>query len=292
MSRWESISPRSFVIGHLLAVAAVTVLSTAAHASAHYRVWYFDDNYNIFNAGDVTDGLTKLVPPAWACGIVFDDPSNYRWVDDYGINIDDGNFNKDVRVWIGKPGCSESLAIECADGSQSFPNVLGGGYMEITTNYGLHWIDNNGSYPSCVGCVGADDLVYFPDDVDWAQIVVSTFKTVDASLLDSRLRPRALDAVRRLTKQVAALLPALQEQVASRRRDHLLGDLEGSVRPLEDAAIGRIYTAGRLLSACSSPVQLGKMTAAFVLCEVAGDQVDAADSLIRSAQSSFQRPVH
>jgi hypothetical protein len=291
MARREWIGARSLIIGNLLAVAAVAVFSTAAHASAAYRVWYFDDNFDTFDAGDVTDGLTTLVPPAWACGIVFDDPSYYRWVDSYGVNVGDGNFNKDVRVWLGKPGCSESLNIEYADNSQSFPHVAGGSYMEITTNYGLHWIDNNGSYPSCVGCVGPDQIVYFPDDIDWAQIIVSTFKTVDASLVDSRLRSRAVDAVNRLSKQVAALLPALQEQVTKRRRAHLLGDLEGSVRPLEDAAIGHIYFAGRLLSACSSQAQLGKMTDAFVFCEIAGDQVGAAGSLIKSAQSSFQLPL-
>ena len=93
MARPEWTTARSLVIGNLLAVAAVAVFSTAAQASADYRVWYFDDNFNTFNAGDVSDGFTKLVPPAWACGIVFDDPSYYRWVDSYGVNVGDGNFN-------------------------------------------------------------------------------------------------------------------------------------------------------------------------------------------------------
>ena len=71
---------------------------------ADYRVWYFDDNFNTYNEGDVTDGLTKLIPPAWACGILFYDPSYYRWVNSNGNNIGDGNFNKDVRVWLGQAG--------------------------------------------------------------------------------------------------------------------------------------------------------------------------------------------
>ena len=109
MTKHVWIRVRSLVRIWLLTVMAVAGVSATAQASAHHRVWYFDDNFNTYNAGDVTDGWTKLVPPAWACGILFYDPSYYRWVNSDGVTIDDGNFNKNVRVWMGKPGCSESL---------------------------------------------------------------------------------------------------------------------------------------------------------------------------------------
>jgi hypothetical protein len=161
----------SFIRVFLLTVLAVSGLSTAAHASAEYRVWYFDDN-----------------------------------------------FNEDVRVWLGKPGCSESLGIECSDNSQSFPHESGGSYMEINTNYGYSWINDEGGWPTCGNCVGPDD--------------------------------RSVRAIDRLGKDVAALLPALRAQVIRRRAVYLLADLEPSVRALEDAALANLHDASQLVSSC------------------------------------------
>jgi hypothetical protein len=280
----------SFIRVCLLTVLAVAGVSTAAHASAHYRVWYFDDNFNTYNEGDVTDGWTKLVPPAWACGILFYDPSYYRWVNSDGNNIGDGNFNKDVRVWTGKPGCSESLGIEYSDNSQSFPHQVGGSYMEITTNYGFSWIDDEGGWPSCGACVGPDELTYFPDRVDWAHIVASEFLTVKPSLLDSRLRSRSVKAIGQLGQHVAELFPALQAQVMKRRATYLLGDLETPVRALENAALSNLYYSLRMVSTCMSQAQLGRFSDAYAACTVGGELLDATDSLVNSAQSSFQKP--
>ena len=198
----------SFIRVCLLVLAVVAGFSSTAHAMADYRVWYFDDNFDTFNEGDVTDGYTKLIPPAWACGILFYDPSYYRWVNSNGNNIGDGNFNKDVRVWLGKPGCSESLGIEYSDDSQSFPHVVGGSYMEISTHYGFSWINDDGGWPFCDDCVGPDELTYFPDHIDWAHIVASEFMTVKPSLLDGRLRSHSIKAIEQLGKNVAALFPA------------------------------------------------------------------------------------
>jgi hypothetical protein len=290
MSGRVSIGARSFIRAGLLAVIAVAGVSNAAHASAEYRVWYFDDNFDTYDAGDVTDGWTKLVPPAWACGIVFYDPSYYRWVNSDGNTIDSDNFNKDVRVWIGKPGCSEALGIEYADDSQDFPHEIGGSYMEITTNYAFQWVDDEGGYPSCGACVGPGSITYFPEDIDWAHIVASEFKTVSPSLLDPRLQSRALRGIGQLGQHTAALFPALQAQVTNRRSAHLLADLEPSVRALEDAALRNLYDARRLVSSCLSQAELGRFADAFAACAVGGERLDAADSLVHSAQFTFQLP--
>ena len=239
----------------------------------------------------ITDGWTKLVPPAWACGILFYDPSYYRWVNSDGNNIGDGNFNKDVRVWTGKPGCSESLGIEYSDNSQSFPRQIGGNYMEISTNYGFSWINDEGGWPTCGdACVGPDELRYFPDRVDWAHIVASEFMTVSLSLLDSRLRSRSVKAIGQLSQHVAALLPDLYAQILKRRSVHVLGDLETPVRALEDASLFNLYYATRLVSSCQSQAQLGRFSDAYASCTMGGEFLDDADSLVHSAQSTFQKP--
>jgi hypothetical protein len=291
MSGHVWIGSRSLIRIGLLALIAVAGVSTTAHAAAEYRVWYFDDNFNTYNAGDVTDGWTKLVPPAWACGILFYDPSYYRWVNSDGNTIADGNFNKNVRVWMGKPGCSEGLGVEYSDNSQSFPHEIGGSYMEINTNYGFSWVDDNGEFPTCGDCVGPDDITYFRDHVDWAHLVASEFTTVKPSLLDIRLRSRSIKAIDQLGQHVAALLPALRAQVANRRKFHLLADLEPPVRALEDAALANLYDASRLMSSCLTQAKLGRFADAYASCSVGGDRLDAADSLVHSAQYTFQRPA-
>ena len=232
----------SFIRVFLLTVMAVAGVSTAAHASADYRVWYFDDN-----------------------------------------------FNKDVRVWMGKPGCSESLGIEYSDNSQSFPHESGGSYMEISTNYGFSWVDDNGEFPFCDDCAGPDDITYFPEHIDWAHLVASEFKTVRPSLLDGRLRSRSVKAIGQLGQHVAALLPALRAQVIKRRTGRFLADLEKPVRALEDAALSNLDYAARSVSSCLSQAQLGRFADAYAACTAGGDLLDAADSLVHSAQSTFQR---
>ena len=137
---------------------------------------------------------------------------------------------------------------------------------------------------------GPDELTYFPDHIDWAHIVASEFKTVKPSLLDLRLRSRSVKAIDQLGKNVAALFPALRAQVVSRRTVHLLADLEPSVRALEDAALANLYDASRLVSSCLAQAKLGRFADAYAACTVGGERLDAADSLVRSAQSTFQRP--
>ena len=162
--------------------------------------------------------------------------------------------------------------------------------MEINTNYGFSWIDDDGGWPSCDDCVGPGNLTYFPDHFDWAHIVASGFTTVKPSLLDLRLRSRAVRAIDQLGKDVAALFPALRAQVVSRRTTYLLADLEPAVRALEDAALANLYDASRLVSSCLAQAKLGRFTDAYAACAVGGDRLDAADSLVHSAQSTFQRP--
>ena len=110
------------------------------------------------------------------------------------------------------------------------------------------------------------------------------------SLLDSRLRSRVVKAIGQLGQHLAALLPALQTQVVNRRSMHFLGDLEPSVQALENASLSNLYYSLRSVSGCLSQAQLGRFAEAHAACSMAGDLLDAADSLVHSAQFSFQEP--
>jgi hypothetical protein len=280
-------SARTMITVGIMALAMVGS-STAAQASTAYKVWFFDTNWNTYSAGDITNGWAKLQPPAWACGLRFYTPSYYRWVNSTGNTISSANFNKDVRVWIPKAGCPEPFSIEYVDNSASFPAPLGGSYMEIFSNYGVGWIDANGVRPQCVGCVGPQDLVYFSQDQHWADTVVSAFATISPSLLDSRTRSGAISAVGELQQRVTRLQLELQTQVANRRRVHLLGDLEPSVQAIEDAAQRSVDEALQYLNSCSTQAQQGRFTDAFAACTLGGERMNAAGSLLETAESTFR----
>jgi hypothetical protein len=287
---WKRI--RTGMGSSLLAALILTGSPNAAEASAAYNVWYFDDVFDTFTEGDISDGWTKLVPPAWACGLRFYDPSYYRWVNGYGGTISSEDFAKDVTVWIPKPGCPGDLSIEYTDGSQSFPHVPGASYMEITTNYAVVWVDEDGGWPPCDACVGPGEITYFPEEVDWASLAVSAFKTTAPFLLDARTRSGAIGAVGQLLLQIRAIYPALQAQIADRRRLHPLGDREQSVQTLENAALRGVFDSVRLLEGCSSLSRAGRFVEAYAVCTLAGDSMDAAGSLIQTAQYTFQQPTH
>ena len=135
-----------FSLGKTVRSLCVALLFTATTpfvakcAFADYRVWYFDDVYETFQLGDVTDGTTLLgPPPPWACGVRFIDPQYYRWVDGYFNTMSSADFYKDVTVWMPLGGgCPGGPTIEYTDGSQSFPHPAGASHMEITSPNPLH----------------------------------------------------------------------------------------------------------------------------------------------------------
>ena len=65
-----------------LSLAMVILLGVSTHASAAtYRIWYYDDDFNTYNPGDVSVGWVKFVPPAWAVAWFVTEPAlRSAWV--------------------------------------------------------------------------------------------------------------------------------------------------------------------------------------------------------------------
>lgn len=280
-----NLSPKARLICGVFALL-LAVLPVSASASAHYRVWYFDTNFGIFQEGDISDGSTKLNPPGYACGMRFNDPAYYRWINSTGSNIADGNFNKDVVVWFPKPGCPQTsdVLIEYTDGSVTFPHQLGGSYMEITTNYGVRWVDEDGEVPSC-NCTGPSNFKYFmPYDTGTRLDGIFTLKT---ALLLPDLQPYTVGNIVALEDDLETLATELQKQVKERRRSDL-GDLEASVRSLEDNARRRLAEAAEDLEACRAEASQTSFVEAYVNCDLGAENISAAASLLDTAQYLFE----
>jgi hypothetical protein len=250
---------------------------------AHYRVWYFDDVYESFNEGDVSDGTTKLTPTSWACGLKFDNPSYYRWVDGYGSTMSSGNFSKDVHVWMPLPGCPENEPlIEYHDGSHTFNHPPGASYMEISTHDGVYWIDEEGGWPSCHACNAFDDFQYFFNPVDWG-LVENSVSTLKSLLLNTRGQTRLATPIAQARSSVSQLTVTYTFTVQSRRRTPL-ADREATVRSLEDAAARLLASAAERMAACGSAAKTNQFPEAYAACDRAILDVQAARSLATTAQ--------
>jgi hypothetical protein len=87
-----------FALG--LALGLATFMSTA---KAQYAVWYDYNDFDVPHGSMLLNGK-KLQPPAYACGMRFQDPYRLNW-------IDYANFKKGVDldgatdVWLPLPNC-------------------------------------------------------------------------------------------------------------------------------------------------------------------------------------------
>jgi hypothetical protein len=267
-----------------IAFAAAAVLGSTDAFAAEYQVWWFD-NINIaeFEEGDVSVGSDKLEVPASACGLRFYDPSYYQWLDSYTAPMGNGDFWKDVHVWIPKPGCPHSEPfVEYQDGSASFPHPPGAMYMEITTNYGVSWIDANGQHLSC-DCVPINGWHYAASHVNEPAVLVSPFAAAMDGLLAPHRQPFVFNAIVTLNKMLGDVGDRLGPRVDARRR-HYLGEFEASVWSLEEAARRRLFDAGQASSDCQRLAGERRYVEAFVACAVARETVDHAGSLLRTAE--------
>jgi hypothetical protein len=250
---------------------------------AHYRVWYFDDVYESFNEGDVSDGTTKLTPTSWACGLRFDNPSYYRWVDGYGSTMSSGNLSKDVHVWMPLPGCPQNEPlIEYHDGSHTFAHPPGASYMEISTHDGVYWIDEEGGWPSCNPCNAFDDFQYVFNPVDW-DIFESSVATLKTLLLNTRVQARLATPIAQARADVSHLTMTFTATVQARRRTPL-ADREATVRSLEDAAARLLASAQKRLSVCSDAAKAYQFADAYAACDRASLDLQSARSLSTTAQ--------
>lgn len=265
------------------AAALVVLLGSSSDAFASYKVWWFD-NINVaeFEEGDISVGNSKLTVPASACGLRFLNPSYYRWMDQYAAIMDSADFSKNVHVWVPKAGCPHNDPfVEYQDGSASFPHPAGASYMEIFTNYGVSWIDANGEQLWCELCpIGGLD--YASTNVNEPGTIVGPFATVMAALLDSRQQPFLFNAVATLTRILLEQHDDVGRGVDARRRQYL-GEVEATIRGLEDAALSRLYDASVRSNDCQRLTAAKRYRDAFVACGVARDAAADAGSLLDAA---------
>lgn len=158
----RNIFPKKIILGCLALIAY------SSTSFADYTVWYDSESHQ---EHQLYSGSTLLTPPSWACARKFTNPSYYRHLNTYHGTLDSDDFLKDVYVWIPKPGCpyTSSAFIEYDDGSQSFPPPIGAIAIEISTNYGSQWVDENGQWPYCANCSGSSSFTH--EIPKWDRIV-------------------------------------------------------------------------------------------------------------------------
>ena len=290
--RW---STRQLFAIAVLALGITAGTSSRALANIHYRVWYFDDVYETYQTGDITDGNAPLLsPPDWACGMWFDNPSYYRWVDGYGNTISSANFNDEVTVWISKPGCPEDFSI--VHGNNVIGHPAGASYMEITfpseaggagvTYYGARWVDEMGEWPFCDGCAVADEMTILRLDLDAIDVNLSAFRTISASMLIARLQPGMSSALASLAAEIGRRRTTVSQKVSA-RRSAPLKDYETIVRPLEDAALRKLAGAKTQLDSSAAFARQKRFGDAFIACTLAAQSLEAAQSALRALQLTF-----
>jgi hypothetical protein len=226
---------------NLLAASLGTLLSlaaTGANAMAEYKVWHYVSPDTLLDVapGDITLGNSKLTPPAFACGMRINLPAYWDWSDTSG----NGNFSKDVFVWIPKAGCPypNDIVVEYTDHSQTFSYKVGNEYRSIFTNYGKNWVNAQGKVPSC-GCV--PNFPYKISGAKWASLDPD-FDRLKADLRNPAQPTRALVETRTLLATLSSLATEAAGRVELRRRTNL-PDREAAVRSLEDAALRKLAVA-------------------------------------------------
>lgn len=279
--------------------AAITMTSVtlfvlvvfAGPAAAEYRAWYAPyEDHGLFEEGDVSESVTKMIPPVGACGLRVISPNSYAWIDSNGNVVEDDGVQQsgtpalDVIIWVDAPNCSHSFSVAESNGTDplELPDV-GAVYIALDGSEGAYWVNDEGCHVN--GCGGvepaSDDEAIAPSD-SWSLAMGWAFKAVSAGVLDPRRQPRAFIAIATLSRQTAQLQSLLQQQIGERRR-FPVGVIEASVRSLEDAATRALSAARSSVAACETRARLRAYADAFVACTLAGQQLEDSGSLARAA---------
>ena len=283
-----------------LSLLTMALLGVSAQASADvYRIWYYDDDFNTYAAGDFTVGWVKVAPPVWACSIKIYWPDHYYWFGDYDVILEDGDLDPHVTVSLPRQGCpsdgatDENGGIVVRQGNTEIPFVLGTHYLEITGNDDLafNWLDANGSNHPC-GAACATPSVFKYGKVTYSQLngLGRTFNRQGTKLLLPAVQ-EVREAAALMKTTLAALDAEVRGQIAIRRRSNL-GDREASVRALENAALTMIGDAGRRIADLDVYAAQQNLASAFVSADLGSESINAAGELLRAAESSFPPRVH
>jgi hypothetical protein len=283
---------RHRVSRRVMAIAALTLVmigatSQDALAMYKYRVWFYDDVFEIYEEGDITYGSAPLaVPPDWACGMWFKDPSYYRWVGEYGNTISSHDFSHDVDVWLSKGGCP-GFSIEHGNNTLSPPS--GAHYLEISTWYAGRWVDEEGKWPFCDGCAVATGFALTRLHIGGIDVSLSTFDTMTAALLVPRTRTGVAGSLSTLSRSIASLQSAVASDVSVRRRT-ALGPHEAVVRQLEDGALRAFAEARAQLELCAGAAAQQRFTDSHVACTVGRGGLASAQAQLSAIVEILERP--
>lgn len=255
-------------------------------AYADYKVWYYDDNA-WFEYGDLSAGNVKMVPPSWACGRRFFDPSYYRWVGEYSNTIAADDFWENVHVWLPlDDDCPhEQILIEDQDGGESYPAPLGTHYMEISTNYGGYWIDKDGGWPAC-NCSIPTTLKLLASNIDWS-VFAEIMNDVQVALSPTQPERSAQALLDDAQRRLEPLARELSKVIAERRRQSF-GELESTVGALEDHALAEMQGATVGLETCQRYASASRKANALVACSGAGESARAAQRVLHTIRHEVE----
>jgi hypothetical protein len=243
---------------------------------ADYTVWYDNDTKQ---EHQLYSGNTLLTPPLWACGLKFTNPSYYSHLDNYYGTLESADFYKDVYVWVAKPGCpatNESF-IEYVDGSDSFPPIIGATGIQIFTNYGAKWVDENGSWPYyCAACIPKPKLTIeqqHPWETGFAEIA-----TLKSTLLKKQVIKfdSAVDKVDQLlTSLKKAMISSVREADKVRTRSD-----SDRLANIEEDAIDKLVLAQKQIDQCVLLAgKRGYRDSAYRYCDLALNNLQESKSL-------------
>lgn len=277
----------------LLSVVSVLLLSaSSAGATTVYRVWYDDTIYETFEEGDITLGNTLMVPPAWACGIRFANPTHYRFRNEYFNDIETGDFEGAAEIWLGRPGCANHSEVEIDDlGGGTYGPVDGAAFFEVWVNpltgYApFYWIDDDGASMSvCIVCLPDSFTYVIHHSVDTLGGVAQLVKQAARDPQQYASVPGAISSLR---TQLSKLDKQARAQTAT-RRTYDQADREATVRRFEDAALRSLSTAAARLKEAAALAGQARFTETFVACDLAATQLDEAQDLFDAAAHSLGR---
>ena len=258
----------------------------SASAMAHYKIWYFDDNNDFYQEGDVSVGGAKMNPPAWACTLRFYGPAYYRWVDGTEQTISSEDLYQDVRVKLPRPGCPENDVVFTLLDGTVIPYQIGASYLEISTHGAINWLDASGSNHACgFACVAPVGFKYLKFNFS-GNAILDGIAGAQGTMFQFRSQSRVPDVVAGLRRQLSQLGVEIQDQIAIRRRT-ALGDREAPVRALEDAALQNLAAAGRKLLDSESRAREWHFEDASAALVIGVEYILAVQAQLNTAQSTF-----
>ena len=275
----------------MLSAAVVFGLAFASAASAdvEYDVYYSEpSNGPVVVTGDVHLNGKPYAPPSWACGLRVVDPDEIYWIHDY---IKDAiPLPSTVDAWLpydancpsfDLPESEQGILIRLRDEPQTTYPVQDSPKSTITSSVASgRWFDRLGVARGC-NCLPPNLPIRNSLPVWHAMpVLIASLKT---QIVDPLRQTRAYATAQQHQATVDALAADLSAQIAARRRTNL-GDLETTVRSLEDTATAQLSDASTQLAIAARYARSGDYAEAHLAADLAGGAFGVADAFAEAVQ--------